>query len=80
MMKLAVPAWNDWWFYFYFGGTVASLTGLVVSRSRRLDLIFLACAITVELCAGSDITPNSHWGTKVGLAFAPTGPARAAAP
>ena len=27
MLTLARPAWNDWWFYFYFVGTVAPLAG-----------------------------------------------------
>jgi hypothetical protein len=70
MMTRALPAWNDWWFYFYFGGTVVPLTGLVVSRWRRLDLLFLAWAIVVILLAGSDLTPSSRWAGKIGLTFA----------
>jgi hypothetical protein len=70
LMTRAVPEWNDWWFYFYFSGTVCSLAGLVVSRSRPLDLVFLACAIAVNLLAGSDLTPGSRWGYQVGLSFA----------
>lgn len=70
MMSRAVPAWNDWWFYFYFGGTSASLAGLVLSRWRRLDLVCLTAAIAVNLLAGSDLTPGSRWGYQVGLTFA----------
>ena len=69
MMTRVTPAWDDWWFYFYFGGTVISLTGLVLSRRRKLDSLFLAWAIAVNLLAGSDLTPNSHWGTQIGLSF-----------
>jgi hypothetical protein len=69
MMSRAVPAWNDWWFYFYIVGYCAALAGLMLSRSRRLDLFFLAWAICVNLTEGSDLTPPSHWGEQIGLSF-----------
>ena len=55
MLSRATPAWNDWWFYFYFPGYLVALTGLTLSRSRRLDFIFLAWAIANNLIAGSDL-------------------------
>jgi len=69
MMTRAIPAWNDWWFYFYFAGYLVPVAGLVFSRSRRLDLVFLGCAIAINLMSGSDLFPASEWGTKVGLSF-----------
>jgi hypothetical protein len=70
MMTRAMPAWNDWWFYFYFGGYAVALAGLTVSRSRRLDYLFLAWAIFINLSAGFDLLPNSQFGSQVGLAKA----------
>jgi hypothetical protein len=69
MMARVMPAWNDWWFYFYFVGYAFALTGLVLSRSRRLDYVFLAWALAINLGAGSDLLPNSQFGKHLGLSF-----------
>jgi len=70
MMSRAVPELNDWMFYFYFAAYVVALVGLIVSRSRRWDLLFLTWAIAINLLAGSDLLPVSRWGQKLGLTFA----------
>ena len=67
MLTRALPAWNDWWWYFYFPGYLASLAGLMLSRSRRWDYFFLVWAIGINLIAGSDLGPSSQWGHKLGL-------------
>jgi hypothetical protein len=69
MMTRAIPAWDDWWFYFYFPAYLVAVAGLVLSRSRRWDLVFLAWAIGINLLAGSDLLPGSHWGQQIGLTF-----------
>lgn len=69
MLMRAFPAWNDWWFYFYFVGYLIAVAGLVLSRSRRLDYVFLTWAIGINLLAGSDLLPNSEWGKAIGLSF-----------
>jgi hypothetical protein len=69
MLTRVIPAWNDWWFYFYFGGYLVALAGLVLSRCRRLDYIFLTWAIAINLLAGSNLLPNSQFGKKIGLSF-----------
>jgi|GEM_PF-2178375 len=71
MLTQAIPAWNDWWFYFYFLSYFFALAGLIISRSRRLDLFFLAWAIFVNVSSGFSFLPNSHFGEQVGLAPAP---------
>ena len=55
MLTRAIPAWNDWWFYFNFIGYLIALAGLVVSRSRRLDYIFLVWAIGINVAAGANL-------------------------
>ncbi len=70
MLTRATPAWNDWWFYFYFVGYLVALAGLTLSQWRRFDYVFLTWAIAINLIAGSEIAPNSHWGEQIGLAFA----------
>jgi hypothetical protein len=70
LLTRAIPAWNDWWFYFYFPSYLLALIGLVLSRSKRLDYVFLGWAIFANLCAGFDLLPNSHFGSQLGLAQA----------
>ncbi|HEX3421798.1 MAG TPA: hypothetical protein VHS33_00140 [Sphingomicrobium sp.] len=71
MMTRTMPAWNDWWFYFNFGGYLVALVGLVLSRSRRLDYFFLIWAIGVNLAAGTDLMHSSEWGRQIGIALSP---------
>ena len=67
MLTRATPAWDDWWFYFYFPSYFLALAGLTCSRSRRLDLFFLAWAIAVNISGGFGLLPNSQFGEEVGL-------------
>ena len=69
MMTIAVPGWTDWWFYFNFGGYAVALMGLTLSRSRRLDLLFLVWTIGINLGAGFNLTGTSEWGKQIGLRF-----------
>jgi hypothetical protein len=69
LLTRAIPAWNDWWFYFYFVSYYTAIAGLIVSRSRRLDYVFLTWAISVNLLTGLSPLPNSEWGKAVGLSF-----------
>jgi hypothetical protein len=73
MLTRAVPAWNDWLFYFYFVGYLIAVAGLILSRSHRLDLVFLCWAIAINLGTGSDLLPASGWGQQIGLSFAAQG-------
>lgn len=69
MLTRATPAWNDWWFYFNFVGYFIALAGLVASRSRRLDYVFLTWAIGINVAAGANLLPGSQWGHKVAIDF-----------
>ena len=69
MMTRAIPAWNDWWLYFNFGGYLVALAGLVISRWRRLDYLFLLWAIGINVAAGANLLHSSHWGYQVAIVF-----------
>ena len=69
MLTRATPAWNDWWFYFNFGGYLIALAGLVLSRSRRLDYLFLIWAIGINVAAGADLLHGSEWGHDLAIDF-----------
>ena len=69
MLTRATPAWNDWWFYSNFVGYFVALAGLVASRSRRLDYVFLNWAIGINVAAGANLLPGSQWGHKVAIDF-----------
>jgi hypothetical protein len=69
MLTRAMPAWNDWWFDFNFGGYLVALAGLVLSRWRRLDYFCLAWAIGVNVAAGANLMHSSNWGQQIGIAF-----------
>ena len=69
MLTRATPAWNDWWFYSNFVGYFIALAGLVASRSRRLDYVFLTWAIGINVAAGANLLPGSQWGHKVAIDF-----------
>ena len=67
LLTRTTPAWNDWWFYFYFPSYLTALVGLAISRSRKLDLFLLAWALLVNVSAGSDLVPHSEFGRATGV-------------
>ena len=67
MLSRTLPEWNDWWFYYYFPAYVFALAGLVVSRSRKIDLACLALALSVNLTSGFDLLPHSRFGLATGI-------------
>lgn len=73
LLTRATPAWDDWWFYFYFPSYLLALGGLTVSRSRRLDVVCLAWALTVNLMGGSDLV-HSEFGRATGIVPTAAGP------
>ena len=65
LLTRATPQWNDLWFYFYFPSYALALGALVLSRSKRLDCLFLGWAIFVNLSAGFSLLPHSRFGTQL---------------
>jgi hypothetical protein len=72
LLTRSTPAWNDWWFYFYFPSYLLALGGLTLSRSRRVDLVCLAWALTVNLVGGTDLV-HSEFGKATGVVPTATG-------
>lgn len=66
LMTRAMPAWNDWWFYFFYPSYLAALGGLVLSRSRRWDMAFILWALLVNVVAGLDLA-HSLFAIETGL-------------
>lgn len=66
LLTRATPAWDDWWFYYFFPSYTLALAGLTLSRSRRLDIICLAWALTVNATAGADLA-HSQFGRATGI-------------
>ena len=71
LLTEATPAWNDWWFYYWFPSYYVALAGLLLSRSRPMDLFFLAWAIVLNVSGGFALLPNSHFAEETGLALTP---------
>lgn len=69
MLTRVMPVWNDWWFYFNFGGYLIALAGLVLSGRRGLDYLFLIWAIGINVAAGTNLLHSSQWGHRVGIVF-----------
>jgi hypothetical protein len=66
LLTRSTPAWDDWWFYFYFPSYLLALGGLVFSRSRRVDIVCLAWVVTVNLVGGTDLV-HSEFGKATGV-------------
>jgi len=65
------PAWNDWWLYFYIAPYFGGFIGLLISRSRRVDLALLVILIASLISSGLDLFPGSQWGNELGINILP---------
>lgn len=63
----AVPALNDYWFWFYQLPYFIPLTLLLFTRSARVDILLFAIIISMQLFSDFDLGPSSQWGAKVGI-------------
>ena len=70
MLTRAIPEWNDWMFYFYFPSYQLALLGLIFSRSRRWDVVFLIWAIGVNPSGEAQmLSPALVGASRSGLTF-----------
>ena len=65
----AVPALDDYWFWFYQVPYFIPLTVLLFTRSRRVDIVLFIIIISVQLFSDFDLGPSSRWGQQVGISL-----------
>jgi hypothetical protein len=65
----AIPAVDDYWFWFYQLPYFVPMAALLFTRSRRMDVLLFAVLIGVQLFADFDLGPSSRWGREVGISL-----------
>jgi hypothetical protein len=65
----AVPALDDYWFWFYQLPYFIPMAALLFTRSRRVDIALFAILIGVQLFSDFDLGPSSRWGMQVGISL-----------
>lgn len=66
----AVPAFDDYWFWFYQLPYFVPMAALLFTRARRTDIMLFAVLIGVQLFSDFDLGPSSRWGHEVGISLA----------
>ena len=65
----ALPAFGDYWFWFYQLPYFIPMAALLFTRSRRIDIALLSTLIGVQLFADFDLGESSRWGREVGISL-----------
>jgi len=65
----AVPALNDYWFWFYQLPYFVPMAALLFTRSRRADIALFAIMISVQLFSDFDLGQSSRRGYQVGISL-----------
>src|SRR4051795_13251061 len=65
----ALPALDDYWFWFYQLPYFIPMAALLFTRSRRVDIALFAILIGVQLFGDFDLGQSSRWGLKVGISL-----------
>jgi len=65
----AVPALDDYWFWFYQLPYFVPMAALLFTRSRRVDIALFAVMIGIQLFSDFDLGPSSRWGHDVGISL-----------
>ena len=65
----ALPALDDYWFWFYQLPYFIPMAALLFTRSRRVDIVLLSILIGVQLFADFDLGESSRWGHEVGISM-----------
>jgi hypothetical protein len=76
----AVPALDDYWFWFYQLPYYIPMGALLFTRSRRVDIALFVILIGVQLFSDFDLGPSSRWGQQVGISLIPVDQASTVAP
>jgi hypothetical protein len=65
----AIPALDDYWFWFYQLPYFGPMVALLFTRSKRVDIALFAILIGVQLFADFDLGQSSRWGHDVGISL-----------
>ena len=65
----AVPALDDYWFWFYQLPYFLPMAALLFTRTRRVDIMLFAVLIGVQLFSDFDLGQSSRWGHQVGISL-----------
>jgi hypothetical protein len=65
----AVPALNDYWFWFYQLPYFIPMAALLFTRSKRVDILLFSLMIGIQLFSDFDLGPSSRWGHEVGISL-----------
>jgi hypothetical protein len=65
----AVPALDDYWFWFYQLPYFIPMALLLFTRSRRVDTMLFVIMIGIQLFSDFDLGPSSRWGHEVGISL-----------
>jgi hypothetical protein len=65
----AVPALDDYWFWFYQLPYFIPMAVLLFTRSRRVDTMLFVIMIGIQLFSDFDLGPSSRWGHEVGISL-----------
>ena len=65
----ALPALDDYWFWFYQLPYFIPMAALLFTRSRRVDIALLSILVGVQLFSDFDLGESSRWGHEVGISM-----------
>ena len=65
----AIPALDDYWFWFYQLPYYVPMIALLFTRSRRTDIALFTVMIGVQLFSDFDVGASSRWGREVGISL-----------
>jgi hypothetical protein len=65
----AIPALDDYWFWFYQLPYYLPMIALLFTRSRRTDIALFTVMIGVQLFSDFDLGASSRWGREVGISL-----------
>jgi len=65
----AIPALDDYWFWFYQLPYYVPMIALLFTRSRRTDITLFTVMIGVQLFSDFDLGASSRWGREVGISL-----------
>jgi len=65
----AIPALDDYWFWFYQLPYFIPMIALLFARSKRIDIALFTVLIGVQLFSDFDLGESSRWGQAVGISL-----------